>query len=194
MKYLFLIALLPAMLPLAAVAEKPFAIYSPKDGLADGWKATTWAGPVVSQVESATSGSTMLQVTVESGSQAYSGVELTANQGGAVDLSDTLRETGAVKIHLKPGKTAGGQAATEAQPVQIGLTFLSKTGETVHGNFNTQTKVEPLEAGTEVTFTLPEALKGVKDVDQLASISGVRLQFCGEPVSGFTLIECTIKN
>lgn len=190
---LFLITPLLAMLPLAAVAEKPFAIYSPKDGLADGWKTAAWAGPVASQVEGGTKGTTIIQVTLEGGAQAFCGVSLMANQGSAVELTDKLRESGVIEMHIRPGKTVQGQAATEPQPIQIGLTFLTREGETVHGKFNIQAKVAASEAATAVTFTMPEALKGVKDPDQLASISGVRLQYLGEPLSGFSLLDCTVK-
>jgi len=191
---LLLVTPLLAMFPLAAVAGTPFSVFSPKDGLADGWKSAAWSGPVVNQVAGGTKGTTVLQVTLGGDAKEFCGVILSANQGSGLDLTEKLRGSGEVEIHLKPGKAADGQSDAVVQPLQFALSFLSKDGETVHANFNVQAKVDPSADDTTVTFTLPQALKNVKAPAQLASISGVRIQYLGAPLAGFSVTGCTIKD
>ena len=183
-------AALLALLPLGALAQNTFSVFSPQNGLADGWKTNSWSGPIVNEVSSFTKNGTMLQVDLKGDAKAYAGVILAANQGSGLPLTDKLRQTGMVTINFMPSKSALGGS----QPLQVALSFLTKDGETVHAGFNAQAAVTTAETGSKASFTLPTALKGVKLPDQLASISAVRLQFAGEPVTGFYIIDCTIKS
>lgn len=190
------ISLMLPLLPLfsaAALAASPFEVYSSKGGFADGWKASAWGGPAVLQVDAEGKRATVLDVNIQNGAQPFSGVILSANPGSGLDLTDKLRENGVVEITFKPGKDAQVQTAKEPQPVQLALTFFNKDGETVHGKFNVKVDISAAEAGNTVKMTLPEALKGLADQDQLASISAVRIQFFGPPVAGFLIVDCVIK-
>ena len=179
-----------ALLPLGALAQGTFSVFSPKSGLADGWKTGAWSGPVVNEVSSFTKNGTMLQIDLKGDAKAYAGVILSANQGSGLDLSDKLRQAGVVTISFMPSKIAPGGS----QPLQLALSFLTKDGETVHAGFNAQAAVTTAETGSKASFTILTAIKGVKLPDQLASISAVRLQFVGEPVAGFYITDCTIKS
>lgn len=186
-------AVLVALLPLGAMAQSTFSVFAPKTGLADGWKTNSWSGPVVNEIQAATKGTTILEISLKGDAQPYAGVILAASAGSGVPLTESLRTTGTVVINFKPGKNAQGEASTISQPLQLALTFLSKEGETVHGGFHTQAAVAATATGNSVTFTVSSALKGVKAPDQLASISMVRLQYVGAPEVGFNIVDCTIK-
>lgn len=190
------ISLMMPLLPLlsaAALAASPFEVYSSKSGLADGWKTSSWSGPTILQVDAAGKRATVLEVSIQNGVQPFGGVLLSANPGSGLDLTDKLRESGMLEITFKPGKDAQGQAASAPQPVQVALSFLTKEGETVHGKFNVKSDISAAEAGNTIKMSLPEALKGLADQDQLASISAVRIQFFGPPVAGFSIVDCVIK-
>lgn len=189
---LLLSAALLVALPLGSLAQSVFPVFAPKTGLADGWKTSSWNGPVVNEVAGFAKDTTTLQVELKGDAQPYAGVVLSGAAGSGINLTDKLRQTGVVTINFMPGKNAQGDIATSSQPLQIGLTFLTKDGETVHAGFNAQTSVTTLEAGTKATFSLPTALKGVKAPDLLASISAVRIQFIGAPAAGFYIVDCTI--
>jgi hypothetical protein len=191
---LTLIVSLLALSPLLAAAAAPFSIFSAKSGLADGWKTSAWTGPVVNQADGETKGATVLQITLGGDAKEFCGIALSASAGSGLDLTDKLRESGVVEIRLKPGKTEGGQTVDVVQPLQFALSFLTKDGETVHANFNVQTKLVPSAPESTVTITLPQALKGVKDPTQLASVSGLRIQYLGAALAGFSVIDCTIKD
>jgi len=183
-------AALLALLPLESLAQSTFAVFSPQNGLADGWKTGSWSGPVVNEVSSFSKNGTMLQIDLKGDAQPYAGVILSAAQGSGLPLTDKLRQTGVVTINFMPSKNA----QSGPQPLQVALSFLTKDGETVHAGFNAQAAVTTAETGSKASFTLATALKGVKLPDQLASISAVRLQFLGEPVAGFYIIDCSIKS
>jgi hypothetical protein len=187
-------AVLVTLMPLAAMAETTFSVFSPKTGLADGWKTVSWSGPVVNEVAGFAKDTTTLQVEIKGDAQAYGGVVISGNPGSGLNLTDKIRQTGVVTINFMPGKNAQGEVTTLEQPLQIGLTFLTQDGQTVHAPFNVQATVTTAVAGTKVTFTLPTALKGAKTPELLASISAVRLQYVGAPVSGFYIVDCTIKS
>lgn len=187
-------AALVALLPLAAMAETTFSVFSPKTGLADGWKTVSWNGPVVNEVAGFAKDTTTLQIELKGDAQAYGGVVLSGNPGSGLNLTDKIRRTGVVTINLMPGKNAQGEVTTLDQPLQIGLSFLTQDGQTVHAPFNIQGTITTAVTGTKVSFTLPTALKGVKTPEQLASISAVRIQYAGAPVSGFYIIDCAIKS
>ncbi|MET0261448.1 MAG: hypothetical protein ABW223_01025, partial [Rariglobus sp.] len=176
-----------ALLPLSALAN--FSIYSPKDGLADGWKPIAWNGPITEEIAGATKETTALQINLKPDSKPYAGVVLTASSGSEIALTEKIRENGKVVITLKLGKTAEGAASTVAQQLQLGLSFLTKDGQTVHGKFVTQASVSTASAtsaeGQVVTITVPASLEGVKAPELLASISSVRFQFVEAPLAGF---------
>ncbi|MDF3058984.1 MAG: hypothetical protein K0R17_3199 [Rariglobus sp.] len=186
---------LSVLLPAAALAE--FTIYSPKDGLADGWKTVAWNGPVTEEIEGPAKGTTVLQVGLKSGAQAYAGVILTAAAGSGVPLTGKLRESGVVRITFKLGQDVNGIKSTVSQPLQLALSFLTKDGETVHGKFNTQVTVTPASAtapdGQVEAILLPVSLEGIKAPETLASISALRFQYSGEPLSGFAIVDCSVK-
>jgi len=187
-------AALVALLPLGAMAQSTFSVFTPKTGLADGWKTAAWSGPVANEIQGDAKGTTILEISLKGDAQPFAGVILSANPGSGVDLTDKLRQTGVVVINFKPGKNAQGEASTVSQPLQLALSFLTKDGETVHGSFNTQAVITTAATGTSVSFTVPAAIKGAKAPEQLASISMVRLQYVGAPVAGFNIVDCTIKS
>jgi len=182
-----------AVLSTAAFASSPFEVYSSKGGLASGWKTSSWSGPVILQVDAGAKNTTVLDVSIQNGVQPFSGVLLSANAGSGLQLTDKLRDNGMLEISFKPGKDAQGQPASGPQPVQIALSFLTTEGETVHGKFNVKADIGMSEAGNAIKVSLPEALKGLADQDQLASISAVRIQFFGPPVAGFSIVDCVIR-
>jgi hypothetical protein len=186
-------AILVALLPLGALAQSTFAVFSPQTGLADGWKPGAWSGPVVNEIQGATKGTTMLEISLKGNSQPFAGVILQAAPGSGVELTDAIRKTGTVVINFKAGKNAQGEAAAVSQPLQLALTFLTKDGETAHGSFNTQVTVATGETVTPVSFTVASAIKTTKAPEQLASISMVRMQYVGAPEAGFGIVDCTIK-
>jgi hypothetical protein len=187
-------AVLLALLPAGAMAQTAFSVFSPKDGLADGWKTSSWSGPVVNEVAGFAKDTTTLQVELKGDAQAYGGVVLSGTPGSGVKVTEKLRQSGVVTINFMPGKNAQGEVTTLEQPLQIGLTFLTQDGQTVHAPFNVQATVTTAESGTKVSFTLPTALKGVKTPELLASVSAVRLQYVGAPIAGFYIVDCTIKS
>ncbi|HSI07303.1 MAG: hypothetical protein ACAH89_04945 [Rariglobus sp.] len=187
-------AVLVALLPLGAMAQSSFSVFSPKTGMADGWKTASWSGPIVNEVAGFAKETTTLQVELKGDAQAYAGVVLQAAPGSGLNLTDKLRQTGVVTINFMPGKNAQGEVTTLEQPLQIGLTFLSQDGQTVHAPFNVQATITTAVAGTKVSFTLPNALKGAKNPEFLASISAIRLQYAGAPIAGFYIVDCTIKS
>ena len=187
-------AVLLALLPLGAMAQSTFSVFAPKTGLADGWKTSSWSGPVVNEVAGFAKETSTLQIELKGDAQAYAGVVLQAAVGSGLNLTEKLNQTGVVTINFMPGKNAQGEVTTVAQPLQLGLSFLTKDGQTVHAAFNAQTSVTTAESGTKATFSLPTALKGVKAPELLASISAVRLQYIGVPVAGFYIVDCTIKS
>lgn len=193
LRALSLIVSVLAVCSTTALAASPFEVYSSKGGLASGWKTSSWSGPVVLQVDAGAKNTTVLDVSIQNGAQPFSGVLLSANAGSGLQLTDKLRDSGILEISFKPGKDAQGQPATASQPVQIALSFLTAEGETVHGKFNVKADISTSEAGNTVKMSLPEALKGLADQDQLASISAVRIQFFGPPVAGFSIADCVIK-
>lgn len=176
-----------------AAAQTPFPVFSPKSGFADGWKSGAWGGVTVSEVQAADREATILEVDIKGDAQPFAGILLSCSPGHSLDLSDKLREHGGVEILLRPGKTPAGEVATVPQPVQIALSFLNKDGETVHGGFTTQAKIEPEPKGTTVSFDIETAVRGLDDPTQLAGISAVRIQFVGPPVAGFAVDQCSIK-
>lgn len=183
-----------ALSPLAAFAADVFAVYSAKDGLADGWKTNSWNGPVVDEIPAAAAGTTQLRVEVKTGSQPWAGVILSGASGSGLNLTEKLRQSGIVTLHLTPGKTAQGEPAVAEQPLQLALSFLTTDGQTVHAAFKDQASVPVSADGTKASFTVANALKNVKVApEQIASISAVRIQFSGQPVSGFNIVECSIK-
>lgn len=183
-----------ALSPLATFAADAFSVYSGKDGLADGWKTGAWNGPLVDEIPAAAPGTTQLRVEVKTGSQPFCGVILSGASGSALTLTDKLRQSGVVTIHLTPGKTAQGEAAVADQPIQLALSFQTTDGHTVHAPFKDQASVSVSPDGTKASFTVANALKNVKTTpEQLASISAVRIQFSGQPVSGFNILDCSIK-
>ncbi len=141
--------------------------------------------PAILQVDAEGKHATVLDVSIQNGAQPFSGVLLSANAGSGLPLTDKLRENGVVEITLKLGKDAQGQPAKLSQPVQVALSFLTSDGETVHGKFNVKADISASESGNTIKMSLPEALKGLADQDQLASISAVRIQFFGPPVAAF---------
>ena len=187
-------AVLLALLPAGAMAQTTFSVFSPKTGLADGWKTVSWSGPVVNEVAGFAKETTTLQVELKGDAQAYGGVVISGNPGSGLNLTDKIRQTGVVTINFMPGKNAQGEVTTLDQPLQIGLTFLTQDGQTVHAPFNVQATITTAVAGTKVSFTLPTALKGAKNPELLASISAVRLQYVGAPIAGFYIVDCTIKS
>ena len=189
----FALSSLLALLPLSATAAGNFPIFSPKNGFADGWKSSSWNGPVANQVPAETKETTLLQINLKGESKAYAGVLLSTVPGSGVDLTEKLRKSGAVKITVKIGKTALGGVATEDQPLQLALSYLTTEGETVHGSFNTQAVIAAGPDSQVLSISIPNALTGVKNPAQLASISGVRFQYVGEPIAGFIISDCTIK-
>src|SRR4051812_13615468 len=90
-----------ALLPLGAMADGNFSVFSPKAGFADGWKTSAWSGPVANQVAGETKETTLLQVSLKGEPQAYAGVILTAVPGSGVELTEKLRKSGTVKISMK---------------------------------------------------------------------------------------------
>lgn len=178
----------------AVLVAAPVEVYSSKAGLADGWKSASWGGPVVLPADAGAKHTTVLQVSIQGGVQPFSGVLLAANAGSALSLTDKLRDNGMVEISFLPGKDAQGQPAKGPQPVQVALTFLNNEGETVHGKFNVKVDVSAAEGGNTVKMSLPEALKGLPNPDQLASISAVRIQFVDQPVAGFSIANCVIND
>lgn len=183
-----------ALLPLGAMADGNFSVFSPKTGFADGWKSSAWSGPVANQVAGETKETTLLQISLMGEPKAYAGVILSAVPGSGVQLTEKLRKSGTVKITVKIGKTLPGAIATADQPLQLGLTYLTAEGETVHGNFNTQANIAAGPDSQVLSISVPAALAVVKNPAQLASISGVRFQYLGEPVAGFVISDCTIKS
>lgn len=190
---LVLSASLLALLPLGALAQSTVAVFAPKTGLADGWKTNAWSGLVANEAEGFDKGTTSIQIIVKGDAQPYAGAVLEAIPGSGVPLTEALRKTGVVVLNLKPGKNAQGDMPTAPQPLQLALSFLTKDGATVHGSFNVQTVVAATEAGARATIPLAAAVKGMKAPELLASISAVRLQYVGAPVSGFFIVDCTIK-
>lgn len=183
-----------SLAPLAAFAADAFSVYSAKDGLADGWKTGSWNGPVVDEIPAAAAGTTQLRVEVKTGSQPFSGVILSGASGSGIALTEKLRQSGVVTIHLTPGKTAQGEAPAEEQPVQIALSFLTSDGQTVHAPFKDRANISLSPDGSKASFTVASALKNVKTPpEQIASISAVRIQFIGQPASGFNIVDCSIK-
>ena len=190
---LVLSATLLALLPLGALAQGTVSLFAPKTGLADGWKTSAWSGLIANEAEGFDKGTTSIQIVVKGDAQPYAGAVLSAVSGSAIPLTEALRKTGVVVLNLKPGKTVQGDMPTAPQPLQLALSFVTKDGETVHGNFNTQTVVAASEAGARATIPLAMAIKGVKAPELLAAISAVRLQYVGAPVSGFYIVDCTLK-
>lgn len=186
-------ATLLALLPLGALAQSTVSVFSPKNGLADGWKTSAWSGLVANEAEGFDKGTTSIQIIVKGDAQAYAGAVLEAIPGSGIALTEALRKTGVVILNLKPGKNVQGDMPTAPQPLQLALSFLTKDGATVHGSFNVQTVVAATEAGARATIPLSAAIKGLKAPELLASISAVRLQYVGVPVSGFYIVDCTIK-
>lgn len=184
-----------ALLPLSALAD--FSIYSPKNGLADGWKSIAWSGPVAEEVPGVAKDTTALRISLKADAQAYAGVVLTATPGSEIPLTDKLRQSGAIKITVKLGETAAGAVATAPQQLQLGLSFLTKDGQTVHGKFATQVSVSTSSAtaaeGQVITVTVPASLEGIKAPELLASISALRFQFIDVPFAGFTVMNCSIN-
>lgn len=175
-------------------AADVFPVYSPQAGLADGWKTNSWNGPVVDEIPAAAPGTTQLRVEVKPGSQPFSGVVLSCSPGSGLSLTPKLRQSGVVTIHLTSGKTALGQAAAGEQPVQLALSFLTTEGQTVHAPFKDQAAISLSPEGTKVSIAVANALKNVKTPpEQLVSISAVRIQFQGQPDSGFQIMDCTLK-
>lgn len=183
-----------ALLPLGAMAEGNFSVFSPKAGFAYGWKTSAWSGPVANQVTGETKDTNLLQVSLKGEPQAYAGVILSAVPGSGVELTEKLRKSGTVKISVKIGKTLLGTPATEDQPLQLALTYLTAEGETVHGNFNTQANLAAGPDAQVLTISVPGALAVLKNAAQVASISGVRFQYVGAPIAGFVISDCTIKS
>ena len=190
---LVLSATLLVLLPLGALAEGAFSVFSPKTGLADGWKTSAWSGLVANETEGFDKGTTSLQIMIKGDAQPYAGAILAANPGSGVPITDTFRKTGMVILNLKPGKNIQGDMPTAPQPLQVALSFLTKDGETVHGSFNVQTLVAATETGARVSVPMITAIKGLKAPELLASVSAVRLQYVGAPVAGFYIVDCTIK-
>lgn len=183
-----------ALSPLAVFAADVFSVYSARNGLADGWKTGSWNGPVVDEIPAAAAGTTQLRVEIKTGSQPFCGIILSGASGSGLALTDKLRQSGVVTIHLTPGKTAQGETASEEQPVQLALSFLTTDGQTVHAPFKDRAAVPLSPDGTKVSFTVAAALKNAKiPPEQIAGISAVRIQFLGQPVSGFNIVECSIK-
>ncbi|TSJ77344.1 hypothetical protein [Rariglobus hedericola] len=197
LRSLLLSVVVIALLPLGAMAEGKLAVFSPKDGFADGWKASAWSGPTTGEIPGTEKGTSILQVSVSADTKPYAGLILTSTAGSGFALSEKALKSGEVLINLKPGKTALGAAATVAQPLQLALTFLTKTGETVHGGFSTMANVletSPASGSQLVKIAVANSLTGLKVTpDQLASISGVRFQYAGEALAGFLIIDCVIK-
>lgn len=191
---LLAVSILALTSTLSALAADPFYVYSSQTGLADGWKPQAWSGPSIDEVPIASSGSTQLRVDAKTGSQPFAGVILAGASGSCLNLTDKLRQSGVVTIQFKPGKNAQGEPAAVDQPVQVALSFLRTDGQTVHAPFKDQATISPAPEGTKVTFTVANAIKNAKvPPEQLASISSVRVQFVGQPVVGFNIVECSIK-
>lgn len=195
LRLVLLVSTLLSLLPLSALAD--FSIYSSQNGFADGWKSIAWSGPVTEEIPGATKDTTALRISLKPEAQAYAGVILTATPGSEIELTDKLRQTGTIKITLKLGATAAGAASTVPQPLQVGLSFLTKDGQTQHGKFATQITVTTTSAtaaeGQVATVAVPASLEGIKTPELLAKISAVRFQFIDTPVAGFSVLDCTIK-
>lgn len=186
-------SVLLALLPLSALAD--FSIYSAKNGFADGWKSIAWSGPVAEEIPGVAKDTTALRISLKPDSQAYAGVVLTATPGSEVALTEKIRQSGSVKITVKLGETAAGAVATAPQQLQIGLSFLTKDGQTVHGKFATQVSVSTTSAteGQVITVAVPASLEGIKAPELLASISALRFQFIDVPFAGFSVLDCSLK-
>lgn len=183
-----------ALSSIVGFAAESFSVYSAQNGLADGWKTGSWNGPVVNEIPVPASGTTQLRVEIRDGSQPFCGVVLSDAAGNGLALTDQLRQSGVVTIHLTPGKTAHGEVASQEQPVQFALSFVTTDGQTIHAPFKDQGVISLSPEGAKTSLTVANALGNVKTPPgQIASLSAVRIQFLGQPVVGFNIVECSIK-
>jgi hypothetical protein len=189
-------SLVIVLLPLSVLAD--ISIYSARDGIADGWRPIAWNGPVTEEVPGSAKNTTALQVSLKPDAQAYAGVVLSANPGSEIELTDKLRFNGNIVLSLKLGKTHAGSVSTLPQPLQIGLSFRTTEGQTVHGKFVTQASLKTSSATSEegqiVTVSIPASFEGIKAPELLVAISSIRFQFVDTPIAGFQVLDCTIKS
>jgi hypothetical protein len=195
-----LIAGLFAAIVTTSFAEEPAAtLYNRKTGLMAGWSSVVWGNLTIAPsktVVKETGGSSLWVMPMASAS-AYAGLQIVAEGGGDIPLSDALRKSGEVHLYLRNGTDLAGQPGLD-QSLQVMLAFQPKGGEAINGKYESIVLAPAAgdaktPAGWQrVTLSIPSQLQGRVDPATPVKLHGVYVQYIDLPAAGYFVGECTV--
>lgn len=198
--------MLCALTATTAPGNDELSMYSGANGLRSEWELHVWGGLTAAELPGAgrEADQSSIETTVSGGTQPYSGLTVKTGSGkdaqaASIPLSEELKGSGAVTLHLNGGKNLAGGEGTDI-PLQYALVFVMQDGTTKSSKFLPMSAVSASEVvdgdsttWQEVRMPIGKFLETLgEQADQIYGVSGVTMQYLGDAVSGFLVTDCEI--